>query len=153
MSLFPSRSTATVVAAAAIIAVASATTGAVAATLITSADIRNDTIKSIDIHDGTIASKDLASGVNEQIFGHDRVAEWHALVAAEIVPAGKSIRVNAPCYGASVTVGGGYRAPAGVEVVSSRPTGSGSAWRVRFVNTTGAGQHVEAWTGCALAES
>jgi hypothetical protein len=140
------------VAAVAIIAITSATTGAVAASLITSADIRDDTIRSIDIHDGTIGSKDLGASVDAQIYGHDRIADWHALVHATKVPAGKSIRFNAPCYGDTVVVGGGFRAPVGVQVVSSRPTSSGNAWRIRVVNTTGVDQDVEAWSACALAE-
>jgi hypothetical protein len=150
MSMIPSRLT-TALAAAAIIALTSATTGAIAASLITSADIRNDTIRSVDIHDGTIASEDLTASVDRQI-SVDRISGWHALVAADLVPAGKSIRVNAPCYGDTVVVGGGFRAPVGVEVVSSRPTASGNAWRLRFVNTTGADQHVEGWSACAKAD-
>ena len=152
MSLISSRLTVTVVAAAAIIALTSATTGAVAASVITSADIRNDTIRSVDIHDGTVGRGDLDASVDKHVYGRDRIADWHALVAADTVPAGESIRVNAPCYGATVAVGGGYRAPVGVVVVSSRPTASGNAWRLRFVNTTGAEQHVEGWSACALAE-
>src|SRR4051794_1454556 len=129
MGMFPSRSTTTGVAAAAVIAVTSATTGAVAASLITSADIRNDTIRSVDIHDGTIASEDLRASVDAQISGPDRIADWHPLVNPTVVSAGKSLRLNAPCYGDTVVVGGGFRAPVGVQVVSSRPTASGNAWR------------------------
>jgi hypothetical protein len=64
--IFRSR-TAAVTAGAAVLVVASGAGGAIAASMVTSADIQNDTIRSVDIHDGGVHLNDLSSWVQGQL--------------------------------------------------------------------------------------
>jgi hypothetical protein len=56
-----------VTAVAAALVLASATGGAIAASMVTSADIQNDTIRSVDIHDGGVHAEDLSPWALDQL--------------------------------------------------------------------------------------
>jgi hypothetical protein len=64
--VFRSRAAAVAAGAAALVVV-STTGAAIAASMVTSHDIQNDTIRSIDIHDGGVHTNDLSSGLQAQL--------------------------------------------------------------------------------------
>src|SRR5687768_327495 len=65
--LSTARSRGTVLIAAAAILALGASTGAVAGSLITSSQIKNNTIRSADVKNGAIKMRDLAPGVRAQV--------------------------------------------------------------------------------------
>lgn len=65
-SIFKSRAVAVTAGAVALV-VASSAGGAIAASMITSADIQDNTIRSVDIHDGGVHSNDLSSFVQGEL--------------------------------------------------------------------------------------
>jgi len=86
--LVPTR-TGAVVGAAALLATFGGVGGAVAARLVTSADIKNETIQQEDIHRGGVASAEVE---NKSLQARDLSSGAQARIKLSPVPAGKTIR-------------------------------------------------------------
>ena len=152
LAILQSRTT-TAAVAALMIAVASGASGAVAAGLITSADIKNDTIRSVDIQDGAVRAHDLTSAMNVQLRHLARLTSYSQAFADVMVHPGQHV-VRAPCKHANdgpryVVLGGGFAVQPGVVVLYSQP--GVRSWIVRVDNQTGVDQEVGVWATCTLS--
>ena len=154
-----SRSAA-VVAAAAILALASGTAGAVASRLITSQDIKDATIRSIDVkdegirsidvRDGSIRSTDLRQAVWLELLDRDGIMYYTTPHGSADVAAGETYDLRIRCRFTDLrALGGGFEVPDGVAVLTSSPWRFGRAWRVVVHNLTDSVQNIEGYATCA----
>jgi len=128
--------------------------GAVAGSLITSANIKDGTIRSVDIRDGSIKLRDLRPSVRAQLV---RLELRPTLGVPQTWEPGASGSASVLCEGGGVAVGGGYEVTgdsAGVRVLASRPAGLGAAfvtneWVIQGVNDGAAAAVVTPWVTCA----
>lgn len=140
--------------------------GAVAARLITSADIANGTIQNRDIkvetvrtnrlHNGTILNEDLATDTIQS----DKIAA-SAVTASELagttlvsanqaIAAGASGSVSVPCpAGTQVLNGGGTASSYAVFAVSSFQSGNGWIWAAH--NSSAVAQSITVYASCLAA--
>jgi hypothetical protein len=144
-----------VIAAAAILAIASGTAGAVAAGLITSEEIKDGTIRSIDIRDHNVHGRELRPTLAEQIWQDDQIAKYALSSASAGVVPGATRDLTIQCAGGKSAVralGGGFEVSEGVVVLSSTWWGSGRSWRVVVHNTTDTDQEFSVYVVCGLAD-
>jgi hypothetical protein len=176
LSIFRSRTAA--VAAGAAVLVGASSFGAVAGSLVTSKDIKNDTVRSVDVHDNGLYMRDLSHGVQTRInapgpqgpagpqgapgadgapgaTGPAALANIEHWSSAGTVVAGTTgvVQVNCPTTAKTAISGGfsvdGYSPE--VQVLASRNTIDSKGWLVYAHNNDSVAHDVRAWVICADA--
>jgi hypothetical protein len=179
MSILHSRVAAVAAGAALLVGVSSV--GAVAGSMITSKDIKNDTVRSVDVHDNGLYMRDLSQGVQKRINapgprgetgatgaqgekgdpgapgapGPAALANIEHWSSAGTVVAGTTGVVQVNCPTATKTaISGGFSVDGyspEVQVLASRNTIDSKGWLVYAHNNDSVAHDVRAWVICADA--